>query len=255
MAVILKSPAEIERLRAAGRLAAECLELVRSMLAPGRTTGEIDRAVEELIISRGAKPVFKGYRLKGKPPFPCATCISVDEEVVHGIPGPRRLCEGQIVSVDVGVRLGGYIGDSAWSFPVVETDEEGSRLLRTGQACLEAGMAAIMPERPLSEVAGAIQSRAEEAGFSVVEAFVGHGVGKEMHEDPEVPNRVTPASARVVVRKGMVFALEPMVNAGTGRVETLGDSWTVVTADRKRSVHFEHTVAVTGRGADVLTRL
>ncbi len=254
MAIVLRSPAEIELLRAAGRLVAECLGLVRSRIAAGVTTEAIDRAVEELILSRGATPVFKGYRLKGKPPFPCATCISIDEEVVHGIPGSRRLAAGEIVSVDVGVRRGGYIGDAAWSFPVGEPAGEVQRLLEVGELCLERAIAAVRPARPLSEVSRAIQSCAEASGFAVVRAFVGHGVGKSMHEEPEVPNCVTPAAARGTMRPGMVFAIEPMVNAGTGRVATLGDMWTVVTADQRPSVHFEHTVAVTETGVEVLSR-
>ncbi len=255
MAIILKSPAEIERLRNAGRLIAECLEVVRSAIAPGVTTGTLNEAVEKLILARGAVPVFKGYRLKDKPPFPSATCISVNEQVVHGIPGERVLVEGDIASVDIGVLLDGFVGDAAWSFPVGRVSEETAGLLAVGERCLTRAVSAVLMGRPLSEVSRAIQSCAEARGFSVVRAFVGHGVGRSMHEEPEVPNYVTPEAARIIMRPGMVFAIEPMVNTGTGDVETLDDMWTVVTGDRKKSVHFEHTVAVTEQGVDVLTKL
>jgi len=244
----IRGPREIERIRASGRLVAEALELVGGLIVPGVTTGELDRAVEEFVRSRGAAPEFKGFR-----GYPAAICASVNEEVVHGIPGDRRLEEGDIVGVDVGIRKDGYVADAARTFAVGEIDEEARRLLAATERALVAGVAAVVRGAFLSDVSHAIQKAAEAAGFSVVRELAGHGVGTELHEPPEIPNFGEPGHGPVL-KPGMVFALEPMVNVGAPGVETLADGWTVVTADRGRSAHFEHTIAVTVNGADVMTQ-
>jgi len=251
--VELKSERELERMRAAGRLVAEALARLREMIRPGVTTGELDAAFERMCRERGAEPAFKGYR-----GYPASICVSINEQVVHGIPGGRRLREGDLVSLDVGVRLDGYYGDAAVTVPVGEVSEEARRLLSVGLSALEAAIDQMRPGRRLRQVSAAIQRTAEAAGFSVVRQFVGHGIGRRMHEDPQVPNFVDDGAGfelDLVLRPGLVLALEPMVNAGGSEVEVLADKWTVVTRDRRPSVHFEHTVAVTAEGPEVLTRL
>jgi len=240
----------VERIREAGRVVAEVLETVRGATAPGVTTAELCRLADRVIAARGGRPVFPT-----EAGFPASMCTSVNEEVVHGVPGPRRLVEGDILSVDVGVRLGGYIGDAAVTLPVGRLDEESERLLRVTRECLERAISAARPGADLTEVSRAIQSHAEANGFSAVRDFVGHGVGEKLWEPPQVPNFTGPGGARpgVTLRPGMVMAIEPMVNAGTWKVRKLGDGWTVVTQDGRRSAHFEHTIAVCESGAEVLT--
>lgn len=236
-------------MRRAGRIVAECHARLREWVVPGVTTQELDEKVEALIVSRGGVPSFKGYR-----GYPAATCISVNEEVVHGIPGPRRLQEGDIVGIDIGVMLDGFHGDAAYTYPVGKIDEEAQRLLKVTEEALYKGISAMRVGGRLSDISHAIQSHVEAAGFSVVRQFVGHGIGRQMHEDPQVPN-FGPPGRGVRLRPGLTLAIEPMVNAGSYEVKVLDDGWTVVTVDGKPSAHFEHTVALTEDGVEVLTTL
>jgi methionyl aminopeptidase len=247
--VIPKRPDEVEKIRASARIVAEALELAGDVVVPGVTTGEIDARIEELIRDRGAVPSFKGYR-----GYPAATCISVNEVVVHGIPGQRRLEEGDIVGIDVGVYLDRYHGDGARTFPVGAVSAEALRLLAVAQEALHAGIGAIRSGGRLGAVSHAVQTHAEANGFSVVRDLVGHGIGLNLHEEPQVPN-FGPAASGPLLRPGMVLAIEPMVNAGTWEVKTEADRWTVVTLDGKLSAHFEHTVVVTESGPEILSRL
>ena len=251
--IALKRPAEIELMRAAGRVVAEAHTLVRSLIAPGITTAEIDLAVERLFEQRGAQPLFKG--VPGKVPFPAVCCISVNEEVVHGIPGPRVLQAGDIVKVDTGCRLDGWCGDSAWTYAVGEVSPECQRLMKIGQENLELAIREMAHCERWSQVAEKMEAHVRDSGFSVVEQFVGHGIGREMHEDPQVPNFVSKQLLRQDFRlvPGLVLAIEPMVNAGTKAVRILSDHWTVETRDKRPSVHFEHTVAMTEQGPTILT--
>lgn len=246
--IILKSNRELEKMRAAGRLVARALEELRRHIRPGVTTAELDRIAEEFIVRHGGRPTFKGYR-----GFPAAICASPNDVVVHGIPGDVVLKEGDIFSVDVGVTLDGFIGDTAWTFPVGEVDPEAARLLEVTERSLEAGIAAAQPGGYVSDIGAAVQAVVEAAGFSVVREYTGHGVGRHMHEDPPVPNYGPPGRGPRL-KPGMVLAIEPMVNAGTHEVEVLADGWTAVTKDRKISAHFEHSVAITEEGPFVLSR-
>jgi methionyl aminopeptidase len=248
--ITYKSPREIALMREAGRIVAETLSSLKELSRPGVTTAEMDAAAARVIASRGGLALFKGYR-----GYPANICVSVNEEVVHGIPGPRVLAEGDIVSVDVGVRARSYCADAAATYPVGRISEARQRLLRVTEEALWKGIAAVRPKARISDVAGAIQDHAERHGFSVVRKFVGHGIGREMHEEPQVPNYRWDAPDQYdhVLRPGVVIAIEPMVNEGTYDVETLENNWTVVTRDRKASAHFEHTVAVTAEGYEVLT--
>jgi methionyl aminopeptidase len=248
--ILLKSAREIEQMRQAGLVAAEALRLVAENAKPGVTTGELDTLAEKHIRACGAEPAFKGYH-----GFPGSICASVNEEVVHGIPGRRRLKDGDILSLDVGTRLNKYYGDTAATFAIGKVNPDAKRLLETTRCALEAAIAAIRPDMPLVELSRVIQDYAESRGFSVVHEYVGHGIGLEMHEDPQVPNFTGPDSPSGDVRlaPGTVIAIEPMVNQGTSRVRKLGNGWTVVTEDGKLSAHFEHTVAVTEHGPQVLT--
>ena len=251
--ISLKRPREIELMRAAGRLVAKAHALVRGMIAPGITTAELDLAVEALFAEHGAQPLFKG--VPGKVPFPAVCCISVNEQVVHGIPGPRQLVAGDIVKVDTGCRLDGWCGDSAWTYAVGEVDPLCRRLMEVGQQNLELAITAMGRCERWSQVAAEMERHVKEAGFSVVEQFVGHGIGREMHEDPQVPNFVSKQLARqdFQIQPGLVLAIEAMVNAGGKAVRILKDHWTVETKDRQPSVHYEHTVAMTEQGPVVLT--
>jgi methionyl aminopeptidase len=238
-------------MRVASRIVAETLQLVREHLRPGVTTQELDDFVRDYVKSRGGRPLF--YKYRG---FPANSCISINEEVVHGIPRRRRkLAAGDIVSIDVGVRYQGYCGDSAWTFPVGEVSAEAARLLAVGEAALYRGIEACREGGRISHIGKAIQSYVEGEGYSVVKRFVGHGIGTELHEDPQVPNYVDRSilTNDPTLREGLVLAIEPMVNAGSEDVEVLNDGWTVVTRDRRLSVHFEHSVAVTKDGPEILT--
>jgi len=237
----------------AGRLVAEAHQIIAEMIEPGISTKALDRAVERLFEENNATPLFKGY--PGEVPFPAVTCISIDEQVVHGIPGERRLQEGGIVSVDTGCRLNGWCGDAAWTYPVGKISPLKQRLLDGGESVLEVAIREMGRQKWWSDVADIMDQFVENAGFSVVEEFVGHGIGCEMHEDPQVPNYVSEEILKHNFRlePGLVLAIEPMVNAGTEEVGILEDHWTVQTVDGRPSVHFEHTVALTADGPLILT--
>lgn len=243
----LKSAREIAIMRRAGAMVAQVLQHVRAIVRPGMTTQDLDAEAVRRLKSLGGEPAFKGY--KG---FPATLCTSVNEEVVHGIPGPRRLREGDIVGLDYGVRLDGLYADAAITVPVGTIGSETERLLRVTEEALARGIAAARAGERLSAISVAVQRHAEAAGYSVVRQFVGHGIGRNIHEDPPVPNYGEPDRGPRL-KAGMVLAIEPMVNMGGPDVEILRDSWTVVTRDRRLSAHFEHTVAVTDEGPQVLT--
>ena len=244
----LKSPAQIAHMREAGRILADAFRMCRDLVKPGVSTLEIDREVESLIRERKAKPAFKGYR-----GFPATICASINEEVVHGIPAARRrLREGDIIGLDLGAIVEGYYADAAVTLPVGEVTDEARRLLDVTRESLELGIAECRPGRRMGDVSVAVQRHVENAGFGVVRAFVGHGIGRALHEDPQVPN-FGEAGRGPLLRAGMVLALEPMVTMGHWEVRVLADRWTAVTVDGTLAAHFEHTVAVTEHGPDVLT--
>ena len=247
MSIHYKTPAEIEKLRAAGRVVAEVLDLISENVKPGVTTKKLDDLAAAYFKKRNAKAAFLGYQ-----GFPANICVSIDNEVVHGIPGDRKLAEGQIVSVDVGSIVDGYYGDSARSFPVGEIDKEAARLLDVTRESLDQGIRACATGNRLGDLSAAIQSYAESNGFSVVRDLVGHGIGTRMHEDPQVPN-FGEAGTGIELKEGLVLAIEPMINAGKYQVRMLSDGWTIVTDDGSLSAHFEHTVAVTSNGPEILT--
>jgi methionyl aminopeptidase len=250
MNIVYKSKAEIEKIRASSRLVAETLQRLSEAIQPGRTTIELDRLAESCVTKHGAVAAFKGYR-----GFPASVCVSINEEVVHGIPSPsRRLEEGDIVSLDFGVLKDGYYGDAALTVPVGDVSDEAQRLLRIARESLYNGIDQAKEGAHLGDISHAIQKHAEGAGYFVVRAFVGHGIGAHLHEAPQVPNFGPPGQGPTL-RPGMVLAIEPMVNAGTHDVRTLDDKWTVVTADRSLSAHFEHTIAITNNGTEILTQM
>ncbi|MDZ4170048.1 MAG: type I methionyl aminopeptidase [Coriobacteriia bacterium] len=246
--IVRKSASEIEIMREAGRISARALRLVGEGVRPGVTTRELDEIAEAAIVDAGATPAFKGYH-----GFPATLCTSLNNQVVHGIPSKTcRLTEGDIVSVDVGAIFDGYYGDNAATFAVGRISDEATRLLETTERSLYAGIAACVVGGHLYDIGAAVQGVAEAAGFGVVREYVGHGIGSAMHEDPNVPNYGV-AGTGTVLRSGMVFAIEPMINAGGFPVDALSDGWTVVTRDGSLSAHFEHTVAITDDGPMVLT--
>ena len=249
MAIVCKSPGEIEKMRRAGRIVRQVLDTVRDMVAPGVSTMDLERAAEKKIRELGAKPAFKGYY-----DYPCVLCTSVNQEVVHGIPSERRvLKEGDIVSIDCGVVLDGYYGDSAITVPVGQgVSPELQKLLDVTRDSLYRGIDAMRIGNTIGDVGAAVQKLVEENGFSVVREFVGHGIGTRLHEDPQLPNYGTPGHG-TKLREGMVLAIEPMVNAGGPGVRVLEDKWTAVTEDGRPSAHFEHCVAVTKDGPVILT--
>lgn len=246
--IVIKSESELNLMREAGRIVAETHRLMKQAVAPGITTAELDRIAEEYIRSQGAVPSFKGYN-----GFPSSICASVNEELVHGFPGPRKLVEGDIISIDIGAQYQGYHGDSAWTYGVGTITEEAQRLLDVTEASLYAGLEIIRPDVRLFTVSHRIQKVIEEAGFSVVREYVGHGVGADLHEEPQIPNYGIPDRGPRL-KPGMVLAIEPMVNIGERYVRTLSDNWTVVTVDGSLCAHFEHTIAVTEDGFEILTR-
>ncbi len=251
--IVIKSKREIDCLRRSNQVVASVFREIKKMVEPGITTGELDREAERLIRARAGTPAFKGYRPPGyRSEFPASMCISVNEEVVHGIPGPRKLKEGDIVSLDVGVLLDGYYGDAAVTLPVGNVSEEAKRLMEATERALYLGIEKAKVGNRLSDLSHSIQAHAEGNGFSVVRDFVGHGIGKSLHEDPQIPNFGSPHQGPRL-RQGMIFALEPMMNAGTWQVTRLGDEWTVVTADGKLSAHFEHSIALTDGDAEILS--
>lgn len=245
--IAIRTEREIALLRDANQIVADVLVTLSDNVKPGVTTAELDALGEEVIVSRGGIPSFKGYR-----GYKHATCISIEEVVVHGIPGPREILEGQIVSIDVGVIYKGYHGDAALTVACGKPDPLRERLMKTGSLCLARAIEVVRQGVYLQEVSRAIQRTAEAEGFSVVRVFVGHGIGTQMHEDPQIPNFVN-GDRGPKLKKGMVLAIEPMINAGTHEVRLMPDGWTAVTADGKPSVHFEHSVVVREREAEVLS--
>jgi methionyl aminopeptidase len=245
--VFLRDRREIEAIRAAAGVVAMTLDMLGREIRPGMTTAELDRLAEKFIRSHGGRPAFKGYR-----GFPASICPSVNEEVVHAIPGPRRLHEGDMVGIDVGVEMDGYYGDSARTYAVGKVSEQAQRLMEVTRAALLEGVARVRSGNRVGDISHAIQTHVEHNGFSIVRSLVGHGIGREMHEEPQVPNFGPPdRGPRLMI--GQVLAIEPMVNAGAPEVMTRPDGWTVVTKDGSLSAHFEHTVAVGPDGPEVLS--
>ncbi len=247
--IILKSERELRYMRDAGRIVAGALEEVKKAALPDVTTQELDKVAEEYIKGAGAIPAFKGYH-----GFPGNICTSVNEQVVHGIPGLRRLKSGDNVSIDIGAVINGYYGDAAITVPVGEVDAEVAKLIEVTEASLNKGLEQAVAGNKLSDISHAVQVEAEAHGYGVVRDYVGHGIGRNMHEDPQIPNYGPPGRGPRL-KPGMTLAIEPMINLGTYGVRTLDDGWTVVTTDGKRSAHFEHTVVVTENGPEILTKL
>jgi len=245
--IILKSQDEISRLKRSNCLVAQVMDMLSGLVKPGVTTAELDRKAEELITKNGAKPAFKGYM-----GYKHTLCISANEEVVHGIPGARTLEEGDIVGIDCGVLLDDFYGDHAWSFPVGAVSAEAKKILARGEEALLKGIAEARVDKRLYDISHVIQQVAETNGYSVVRDYVGHGIGTELHEEPQVPNFGEPGTG-IRLRAGLTLALEPMLNQGGHEVEVLEDGWTVVTKDRKLSVHFEHSIAITEEGPIILS--
>jgi len=249
-----KSRREIEKMREAARYVAEILLELREMTEPGVTTADLACHAEKAIDKRGVKSPFLGYSPWGVPPYPAVLCVSVNEEIVHGIPGKRELVEGDIVSLDFAVEHEGVYGDSACTIPVGPITGDTERLLQVTREALYDGIAEMVPGKRLSDIGHAVQQRAEAAGFSVVRQFVGHGIGRQLHEPPQIPNFGQPGRGPRLV-PGMVFAIEPMVNMGGFGVRVLDDRWTAVTEDGALSAHFEHTVLITENGPEIMTRV
>jgi len=247
--VILKSSWEIDLIRKSGRIVAEALARLTKLVEPGITTLDLDRLAEEYILKRGAKPAFKGYR-----GYPYSLCASVNEQVVHALPSERKLKEGDIISLDLGSIVDGYYGDAAVTVPVGQVSDEAKRLIDVTQESLRRAIDAVHPGGRLSDISHAVQAAVEADGFSVVRLFVGHGIGRSLHEEPQIPNFGPPGHGPVL-KTGMVLAIEPMVNGGSPDVMILEDRWTAVTCDGSLSAHFEHTVALTENGTEVLTSL
>ena len=245
--IIRKSPQEIAKMAAAGALVAETIAYVGEQLEPGITTGELDRMAEELIESRGGKPTSKGYR-----GFPAAICISPNSMVVHGIPGAYEVRDGDLITIDVGVTLDGYIADSAFTFGVGDVAPEAQRLLDAGRGALAAGVAQAAPGNRVGDISAAVQQYVEAEGFAVVRSLVGHGVGRSYHEDPHIPNFGQPGRGPLL-SEGMTLAIEPMITAGRPDVYVHDDEWSISTEDGSLAAHFEHTVAVTAAGPRILT--
>jgi methionyl aminopeptidase len=245
--IIKKSPEEIEKMARAGTILVATLDLLQSKIRPGVSTAELDEVAERFIRSRGGVPTFKGYR-----GFPGSICASPNAMVVHGIPGPYRLKRGDIISIDVGVTLDGWVADAARTFPVDHVDKRARNLLRATEESLHAGVAQCRPGNRMGDVSSAIQAVAEGAGLSVVRSLVGHGVGRSMHEDPQVPNYGRPGKGPLL-EEGMVLAVEPMTTAGQPAVRVGGDGWAIFSQDSSPAAHFEFTVAITGEGPKVLT--
>lgn len=247
--IILKSDSELAAMRRAGRVVAQAHQLVQEHLRPGITTEMLDRLVEEFILSQNAVPAFKGYN-----GYPASICASVNEVVVHGIPNDLPLEEGWILSVDIGAFVDGFCGDSAWTYPIGKIDPEVQRLLDVTEESLFKGIEKAVIGNRLSDISHQIQTVAESNGFSVVRDFVGHGIGRRMHESPQIPNFGSPGRGPRL-KAGMTLAIEPMVNMGSYHVRILPDNWTTVTVDGSWSAHFEHTIAVTADGPEILTEL
>ena len=247
--IIRKSRAEIEKMRAAGQIVGQVLQHLTTMVEPGITTRDLDQEAERMIRAAGGLPTFKGYH-----GYPASICASVNEEIVHGIPGDRKLKEGDIIGIDCGVTLQGYVGDSAVTVPVGKISDDVAQLLEVTRQSLFEAIAQCRVGNRLGDVSHAVEAYVEPKGYSVVQNYCGHGIGRAMHEDPQVPNYGKPGSGPIL-REGLVLALEPMINLGRHHTRQLKDGWTVVTVDGKPSAHFEHTVAITADGPQVLTLL
>ncbi|HWE63064.1 MAG TPA: type I methionyl aminopeptidase [Chloroflexota bacterium] len=262
MGVIVKSPQHIARLRDSGRLVAETYEVLREHVVPGVTTADLDRIAEEYITRHGAKPVYKGYNSlpasrnrPARPAFPASICVAINEVICHGIPSRiERLKEGDIIGIDIGVVYNGWVGDACVTFPVGRIDAQSRRLLEVTRRSLALSIEQCYPGNQLGDIGAAIQTYAESQGFSVVYEYVGHGVGRLLHEEPNVPHVGKPGTG-LELKVGMVFTIEPMINAGAAETRLLPDGWTITTADGKRSAQFEHQIAITENGPEILTRL
>ena len=260
MAVILKSRQEIAQLREAGRIVAETYEVLRPYVVPGTTTEELDKIAEDYIRSKGAIPAYKGYGARPArngqpaiPAFPATICVAINDVICHGIPSSRQvLHEGDIIGIDIGVFYKSWVGDSCVTFAVGAIDSESQRLMEVAQRCLQLGIEQARPNKQLGDIGAAIQAYAESQGFSTVREYVGHGVGRSLHEDPQVPH-YGHAGTGLRLRPGMVFTIEPMINAGGYQTRVLADKWTVCTADGSRSAQFEHTLAITDGAPELLT--
>ncbi len=248
--ILLKNEEDLNCLRRANRIVIETLQAIKKNIKPGISTADLDSIAEGFIKKKGGIPAFKGY--KG---YPATLCISLNEEVVHGIPGPRKIKKGDIVSLDIGVLIDGYYGDAAITVGVGKISAQAQKLLDITEQSLYAGIEKAQVGNRLSDISMAIQERVESNGFSVVRDFVGHGIGRNLHEDPQIPNFYSPAAYNPRLKEGMVLALEPMVNQGTYRVKILNDGWTAVTQDSKLSAHFEHSIAITDKGPLILSSL
>lgn len=248
--IVIKSPQEIAILREAGRINALALEAIRQLVRPGVTTAELDAAAEEVIRKHGAAPTFKGY--PGPYPYPASICASINEQLVHGIPGKRRLQEGDIISIDCGSTFEGFVGDSAFTMGVGEISPLAQRLIEVTEHALYVGIDKMRPDNRVGDISAAIQEYVESSGFNVTREYTGHGVGRQMHEGPQVPNYGTPGRGQIL-RTGMTIALEPMVLVGTSQTRVLSDQWTVVSADGSLTAHWEHSVAITDGEALILT--
>lgn len=247
--IVIKSRSEIDKMRRAGRMVAEILQMLREKIRPGVTTLELDQFAEQQCIKWKARPAFKGYG-----GFPFTICASPNDRIVHGFANEDPLLDGDIISIDFGLIIDGFYGDSAVTIPVGEIDQQARKLLQVTKDSLECGIAAALPGGHLSDISNAVQTRVEKDGFSVVREFVGHGIGRQLHEDPQIPNYGSPGRGPKL-KAGMTVAIEPMVNVGLPGVKVLDDGWTAVTVDGKLSAHFEHTIAITENGPEILTRL
>ena len=248
--IVCKSEREIEIMRKAGRIVAEALSITKEIAKEGVTTEELNTRLEKYVLQKGGIPVFKGYR-----GYPKSICTSINEEIVHGIPDQRKLCDGDILSVDIGVEYRKYVADAAITIPIGEVSEEVENLLKVCEEALNKAIEVACTNNKLSEVSRSIQNHVESQGFSVIRDYTGHGIGRQMHEDPQIPNFVSKEllKANEILLQGMALAIEPMICAGKYDTEVLENRWTVVTKDRKLSAHFEHTVVVTENGAEILT--
>lgn len=247
--IVSKSKVDLDLMREAGRIVALTHKELSQAVRPGITTKELDQIADDFIRKQGALPSFKGYH-----GYPASICASVNEEIVHGIPSDRVLQDGDVISIDIGAHIHGFHGDSAWTWGVGQISETAQQLLDVTEASLFKGLEQARDGNRLSDIGHAVQTYVESQGFSVVRDFVGHGIGQQMHEDPSIPNYGPPGRGPML-KTGMTLAIEPMVNVGSYKTRTLQDNWTVITADRSLSAHFEHTVAVTENGPDILTRV
>lgn len=247
--IVTKTPREVELMREAGKIVALTHQELKKHITPGITTRQLDIIAEKTIISLGGIPSFKGYN-----GFPASACVSINEELVHGIPGNRKLNDGDIVSIDLGAIYKGYHGDSAWTYAVGDISDEAKKLMSVTEKSLYVGLEQAMPGNRLSDISHAVQRYVENNGFSVVREYVGHGIGTSLHEDPPIPNYGPPGKGPKL-KPGMALAIEPMVNQGDRFVRTLSDLWTVVTRDRKLCAHFEHTIVITEEGYEILTQV